>query len=466
MNVMMETWTCQSVADASGGILLRGDAAQALARVCTDSRQIRPGDLFVALGGERYDGHAFVVEAVRRGAAGVMVAREPAEGLAVAVVRVPDTRAALGRLASWHRGRLGVRVVVVGGSNGKTTTKDFLGTMLRQRHRTAVSPASYNNEIGVPLTLLGLDDEDEVAVVEVGTNHPGELAPLVRMAGPTHGLITSLGREHLEFFGDMDGVLAEECALGEQVPVEGCLFVPGDDPGVNRLASRTEARVIRVGVGVGNDWRITETALESEGMRFAVEASHPGMSGGYRVNLVGRHQVRNIVLAMAVASELGMERDALEQGLAACRATPRRMELWSAGGVRVLDDSYNANPDSMVAALTTLAELPCEGRRVAVLGDMAELGATTEAAHAEVGRRAGELGLEQLIAVGRMAGVLAEAAREAGLHRVMELGTAEAAVHAVPRMVRRGDLVLVKASRATGLERVTEALRTRVGRGR
>jgi UDP-N-acetylmuramoyl-tripeptide--D-alanyl-D-alanine ligase len=463
----MEAWTLQSVAKASGATLARGDGTLVVERICTDSRQVRAGDLFVALSGERYDGHDYVADAVQRGALGVVVAagREPASEIAVAVVRATNPREALGRLAAWHRARLGLTVVAVGGSNGKTSTKDFLGTILRQRYRTAVSPASYNNAIGVPLTLLGLRAEHEMAVVEVGTNHPGELAPLVRMTAPTHGVVSSLGREHLEFFGDLDGVLAEECALGEQLSAEACLFVPGDDPGVERLASRTQARVIRVGSGSANDWRIVNPTVEEAGLKFVLETLRPGVAGEYRVNLLGRHQVRNVVLAMAVASELGVQREALEQGLAECRPAPHRMEVWTVGGIRILDDSYNANADSMGAALITLAELPCQGRRVAILGDMAELGVTTEAAHAEVGRRAAELRVDQLIAVGRMAGVLTGAAREAGLHRVMELATAEAAVHAVPRLVRRGDLVLVKASRATGLDRVIEALRAGLGRG-
>jgi UDP-N-acetylmuramoyl-tripeptide--D-alanyl-D-alanine ligase len=463
----MNSWTLQSVADASGGTLTRGDGTLVVERVSTDSRQVRERDFFVALVGERFDGHDHVAEAVRRGALGVMVAagKEPPADLAVGVVRVTDPREALGRLASWHRARLTSTVVAVGGSNGKTTTKDFLGTILGQKYPTTISPASYNNAIGVPLTLLGMKPEHEMTVVEVGTNHPGELAPLVRMTAPDHGVITSLGREHLEFFGDLDGVLAEECALGEQLPARGCLFVPGDDPGVDQLASRSQAKVIRVGNGPGNDWRIKNLTIEESGLRFHVETDAPGMSGRYRVNLVGRHQARNIVLAMATATELGVDREALERGLGQCRAAPRRMDLWSAGGIRVLDDSYNANADSMVAALMTLTELPCEGRRVAVLGDMMELGATTEAAHEEVGRRAGELGVDQLIAVGKMAGVLVRSARLAGLHRVMELGTAEAAAHAVPRLVRRGDLVLVKASRATALDQVIEALRTGIGRG-
>lgn len=457
----MATWTLREVAEASGGTLVRGDEGRTVTRVSTDSRQVRSGDLFVALSGPRFDGHDYVADAVRRGAVAVMVAtgREPGQAGEAGEVRVEDTRVALGRLAGRHRAGLNVMVVAVGGSNGKTTTKELLGTMLRQRYRTWVSPASYNNDVGVPLTLLGLDGTHEMAVVEVGTNHPGELEPLIRMTAPRHGVIPNLGREHLEFFGDFDGVLAEEGVLGKLLPTDGVLFVPGDDPGVDRLVSRTAARVVRVGARPVNDWRILEMKVEETGMVFVVETGREGMTGQYRVNLVGRHQVRNVVLAMAVASELGVDRETLERGLAECRPVPRRMEPWTAGAIRVLDDSYNANADSMAAALETLAELPCAGRRVAVLGDMAELGAATEAMHAEVGRRVAELGVDQLIAVGRLAGVMCEAARAAGLHRVMELGTTDVAAHAVPRLVRGGDLILVKASRATQLERVSEALR-------
>jgi UDP-N-acetylmuramoyl-tripeptide--D-alanyl-D-alanine ligase len=349
--------------------------------------------------------------------------------------------------------------VAVGGSNGKTTTKEMLATLCGEAWQTWASPASFNNDVGVPLTLLGLGSEHEVAVVEVGTNHPGELAPLLRMVVPRYGVMTSLGREHLEFFGNLEGVVKEEGVLGEFLPAEGTLFTSGDDAGVEEVVKRSKAPVVRVGLGVENEWRITNVKSGVMGTSFALEAVRGDMSGSYKVGLVGRHHVRNVVMAMAVVAELGMSRELMERGLAKCRPVSRRMEVWVAGGVRVLDDSYNANVDSMAAALGTLVELPCEGRRMAVLGDMAELGIAEELAHAEVGRCAASLGLDQLIAVGRLAGVMGAAAREAGMHRVMELASAEAAAHAVPRLVRRGDLVLVKASRATGLERVSEALR-------
>jgi UDP-N-acetylmuramoyl-tripeptide--D-alanyl-D-alanine ligase len=430
-------------------------------RIVTDSRAVQAGDLFVALAGERFDGHDFVADAFRKGAVAALVNRDRAVASewTGAIVAVANTRVALGQLAEHHRRQFDLPVIAVGGSNGKTTTKEILASLLRQRFETLASPASYNNDIGVPLTLLSLERAHEVAVIEVGTNHPGELAPLVRLAAPRFGVLTGIGREHLEFFGDLKGVLAEEGGLAELLPAEGTLVLPGDGEWVEEVVARTPATVVRVGSGPTNDWRIGRMTWEGQDMLFEVETNRAALGGTYRVALAGRHQVVNAVLAMAVTAELGLSGAELHQGLSAVRPAPRRLELWAANGVQVLDDAYNANADSMVAALETLAALPCAGRRVAVLGDMAELGATCEAAHDEVGRRAAELGIDQLIAVGAMAPVMGAAARAAGLHRVMELTTPEAAAHAARRLVRKGDLVLVKASRATRLEQVSEALR-------
>jgi UDP-N-acetylmuramoyl-tripeptide--D-alanyl-D-alanine ligase len=458
----MEHRALQFVLEASGARLVQGDASARVERVITDSRLAREGDLFVALAGDRFDGHDFVAAAARAGAVAVMIrtgTAVPAD-LGCGVLAVPDTRAALGRLAAQYRAGLDLMMVAVAGSNGKTTTKQVLASVVQQRFRSHWSPASYNNDVGVPLTLLGLDRHHQVGVVEAGTNHPGELAGLLSMIRPGWGVMSSIGREHLEYFRDLDGVIAEESELARCLPEGGRLFLPGDLPAAEAMASCTRAELVRVGYGAANEWRLGEARFEGGGMFFEVTTERGEFSGGYRVNLVGRHQVLNAVLAMAVGAELGMNRDEVGRGLEQCKGAPRRMQLWEEHGIQVLDDSYNANADSTLAALQTLIDLPCQGRRVAVLGDMAELGDSSESAHAEVGRRAAELGIDQLIAVGSMAGTMGAAARAAGLHRVVELASTEAAAHAVRRLVRRGDLVLVKASRATRLEQVSEALRT------
>ncbi|MGA2868552.1 MAG: UDP-N-acetylmuramoyl-tripeptide--D-alanyl-D-alanine ligase, partial [Verrucomicrobiota bacterium] len=290
--------------------------------------------------------------------------------------------------------------------------------------------------------------------------HPGELAPLVKMIGPKFGVITNIGREHLEFFGDVAGVAQEEGWLAELLPTDGKLFLSGDNEWAKKIANRTTATVVRAGFGEKNDWRAVKVRLDKNGVTFQVVAPVEGFSGEYRVNLLGRHQVANALFAIAVGAELGVKHAEIQQGLTECQPPKMRMQFWEANGVRVLDDAYNANADSMIAALETLCDLPFQGRRVAVLGDMGELGAHSESAHAEVGRHAAKLGIGQLFAIGKMAAVMAQAARAAGLTRVIEFADVESAVVAVKKFLKTGDVVLLKASRSARLERIAETLKT------
>jgi len=457
----MEARSLKFIDTACAGELLSGSPETRALRVCTDSRRVQAGDLFFALPGGRFDGHDFVRQVAEKGAVAVVVERQrvPAGWTGCALIAVANVRAALGQLAAAYREEFTLPLVVVGGSNGKTTTKELIASVLRQKLATLWSEASFNNDIGVPLTLLRLERSHQAAVLEAGTNHPGELAPLLKMIRPNYGVVTCIGREHLEFFGDVAGVAQEEGWLAEVLPAAGKLFVNGDDAWTGSLTERTRAGVVRVGFAAGNDWRAHGLRLDKQSVRFRVDGPGADFAGEYRINVLGRHQVVNALFAIAVGKELGLSRAEVAQGLAECRPPKMRLELWEAGGVRVLDDAYNANADSVGAALQTLQELPCKGRRVAVLGDMAELGAHSEAAHAEVGRRAAELGVAQLFAVGKMAPVMARAARDAGLNRVFEFTDVETAAAAVKSFVKSGDLVLLKASRATRLERIGDALR-------
>ncbi|HPY30451.1 MAG TPA: UDP-N-acetylmuramoyl-tripeptide--D-alanyl-D-alanine ligase [Verrucomicrobiota bacterium] len=458
----MDARPLKFIAAACAGELLQGAPDTLATRVCTDSRQARAGDVFIALRGERFDGHDFVDDVAAKGVVAVVVERGkiPSPQLPAAVIVVNDTRRALLDLAAAYRADFNLPVVAVGGSNGKTTTKDLIASVLGMGFSTLASEASFNNDIGVPLTLLRLESSHQLAVLELGTNHPGELAPLLRLAQPRLGVITNIGREHLEFFGDLEGVAQEEGVLAEHLPADGTLFLNGDDAWSEAIARRTAARVVRVGWGEGNDWRAREARLTGDGVAFHVEVPRPELSGEYQLQLLGRHQITNALFALGVGEELGLGRDALRRGLAECPPPPGRMRRWEHKGVQILDDTYNANADSMVAALQALVELPCKGRRLAVLGDMAELGTHSDAAHAEVGRRAAELGVGQLFAIGRMAPIMAQGARAAGLTRVIEFLDVEPAAAALKHFVKPGDLVLLKASRLTRLERVAEALRT------
>ena len=457
----MEARSLRFIATACAGEQLGGSPESRVSRVSTDSRQVQAGDLFFALPGGRFDGHDFLRQAAEKGAGAVVVERRrvPAGWSGCAMVVVENTRKALGQLASKYREDFALPLVAVGGSNGKTTTKELVASVLRQKVATLWSEASFNNDIGVPLTLLRLENSHQAAVLEAGTNHPGELAPLLKMIRPNYGIITCIGREHLEFFGDVAGVAREEGWLAELLPADGMLFVNGDDEWTGSMVERTRAAVVRVGFAANNDWRARGLRLEKQGVRFQVDGPETDFAGEYRVHLLGRHQVVNALFAIAVGMELGLNRAEIARGLAECGPSKMRLELWERDGVRVLDDAYNANADSVGAALQTLRELPCKGRRVAVLGDMAELGVHSEAAHEEIGRRAAELGVGQLFAVGKMAPAMARGARGADLNRVFEFADVDTAAAAVKSFVKSGDVVLLKASRATRLERIGDVLR-------
>lgn len=449
------------VAEACGAELQRGAADTMVKNVCTDSRKVKPGDLFFAIQGENFDGHDFVKEVAAKKAAAVVVDRKKISPQLpeCAVLVVDDTIAAFGKFAAVYRRDFKLPVVCVCGSNGKTTTKELIASVLRQKLSAVWSEASFNNSIGVPTTLLRIEKTHQAAVLEAGTNHPGELAPLVEMIGPRFGVLTNIGREHLEFFGDLAGVAREEGQLAERLPPDGTLFVNGDSEWTEGIVRRTRTRAVRIGFGDENDWRADRIRLDKNGVTFRVNTAKKDFCGEYRIHLLGRHQVLNALFAAAVSEELGLACAEIQRGLADCKPAKMRMQYWEAGGIRVLDDAYNANTDSMIAALETLRDLPLQGRRVAVLGDMAELGAHSETAHREVGRRAAELEIGQLFAVGRMAPVVAKAARDAGLSRVIEFENVEAATKAVKSFLKSGDIVLLKASRSSRLERIAETLK-------
>ncbi len=464
----MEPRTLNYLAQATAGELSGGMPNGLVRGVSTDSRKVQPGELFVAVKGDRFDGHEFVAEVARRGVAGVVVRQDfPMAEIdsAVGVVRVDDPRLALGRLAAQYRQDFNLPIIAVAGSNGKTSTKELLAAVLGQKFPVLASEASFNNDIGVPLTLLRLASSHRAAVVEIGTNHPGELAPLIRQVDPQMGVITCIGREHLEYFGDLNGVLAEEGVLAEMLPATGFLFLNGDSLGVDELAARTRATVISVGTGPTNKWRARDVQFQGAGYRFTVEAPRPELSGVYELNLLGRPQVSNALLALAVGASLGLEREQLAAGLRACQPAKMRMELSRLGGVQLLNDAYNANADSTRVAFETLAELPVRGRRIAVLGDMAELGRHARGGHEEIGRLAAQLKIGTLFAIGQQAVATVEAARSAGLTDTEAVTSLDELAGVLRNFLQDGDALLLKASRTARLERLIEMLRPSFGNG-
>ncbi|MDB6058350.1 MAG: UDP-N-acetylmuramoyl-tripeptide--D-alanyl-D-alanine ligase, partial [Verrucomicrobiales bacterium] len=458
-----EPRTLQYIAEACQGDLKVATPERTVSRICTDSRQAQAGDLFFALSGERFDAHEYLPQVIEMGVAAIVVEQKKMEspnraGSLPSSIVVDDTRKALGRLGSRYRRDFDLPIVAVAGSNGKTTTKELIASVLRQKKPTLWSESSFNNEVGVPLTLLKLEKVHQAAVLELGTNHPGELAPLAFMVAPRYAVITNIGREHLEFFHDLDGVAREEGAVAEAVPAGGVVFLNGDNIWTDAIARRTCARVVKVGLNEKNDYCARDLKLSENGVSFSVKSRSGKIDGEYRLKLLGRHQVMNALFAIAVGDELGLSRAEIARGVSECASPKMRMQFWSAKGVGVLDDAYNANADSMLAALDTLREMPVRNRRVAVLGDMAELGDEAVAAHVEVGEKAASLKIDQLFAVGRLASGIAAAARKNGLKNVAEFTDVQEAANQIQEFVREGDLVLVKASRSMKMERIVEQL--------
>jgi UDP-N-acetylmuramoyl-tripeptide--D-alanyl-D-alanine ligase len=373
-------------------------------------------------------------------------------------VIVPDTLAALGDLGRHARDRISASAVVAGitGSTGKTSTKDLAAGALAAGRTTVASPASFNNEIGAPLTLLGAPDDVEAIVVEMGARGIGHIAYLTQIARPTAGIITNIGVAHAELFGTIEETAKAKGELLEALPPSGVAIVNADDPATPGLVERTAAAVVRAGHDRGADVRVVRVELDDE-LRPLVHFATPWGEGHARLNLRGAHQATNAAMALALAGSAGVALDAALEGLAAATGSHWRLELArTPAGALVLNDSYNANPASVHAALDALAGCDVKGRRIAVLGVMAELGARTDLEHRRVGEYAAALAVDEIVAVGDAAAI-AEAAREAGAHAVAVAGAADA-LELLSALVQPDDAVLVKASRAAGFERVAQAL--------
>jgi UDP-N-acetylmuramoyl-tripeptide--D-alanyl-D-alanine ligase len=444
------------VASWAGGRLLAGGADVLVTNICTDSRSLKAGDLFVALRGENFDAHSFVGEAAVRGAVGAIVEKAPS-GLPgrFGIIEVLDTLRALQSLAGSYRATLAAKVIGITGSNGKTSTKDFTAAVLARRFSTAKTRGNLNNHIGVPLTLLALDHTHEVAVVEMGMNHPGEIAPLARLARPDAAIITNVGVAHIEFMGTRDAIASEKGELAISIGPGGTVILNADDdfsPAIaNRVASSSGARVITAGISRG-DVRATDLEVTSSGSKFRLHST--GQCVQAELPVPGEHMVRNALLACAAGIAFGLTLEECAAGIREPALSTGRMQQRKIAGLTILDDSYNSNPDSAVAGIATLAALPGPGRRIAVLGRMAELGRESEAGHRRVGEAAAAHRLACLITVGAEAGWIADAARARGAAHVVHVADAAAAAASVRAFAREGDIVLIKGSRSAKMEHV------------
>jgi UDP-N-acetylmuramoyl-tripeptide--D-alanyl-D-alanine ligase len=424
--------------------------------VSTDTRALREGSLFVALQGPRFDAHEFLRQAQKQGARAALVSKPlpPDEVAPLVQIRVADTRVALRELAGHHARRHRARRIAVTGSNGKTTTKDLLASALRIDGATVASPRSYNNEIGVPLTLLQIEESTRFAAIEIGSNGPGQVAELAALAAPEVGIITNCSAAHLEHLHDLEGVVEEKGALIESLPQDGVAVLNVDDPNFDKLRERAPCPVVTFGVRQRADFRAIDIRFDLRRMTYRMERDRVFLPLG------GCHNVYNSLAAMAAASVLGVERARVIRGLRELEGPPMRLSPIRTPRWFLLDDTYNANPGSVEAAFRTLAAVNVPGRRIAVLGDMLELGDQAGALHQRCGSLVSLTDLALLIAVGEHAQDVREGALAKGFSadRIRTFSSADEAARELPQLLQEKDTVLVKGSRAMEMEQVVEAL--------
>ena len=445
----MNPFSLGEAAAACGGAYT-GDAALLVAPVqdvCIDSRRATPGALYVPIIGQVHDGHAFIDGARRGGALCTLTDRPLPEG---PYIRVPDTLEALQKLAAFYRCRFDIPVIGVTGSVGKTSTKEMLAAVLSSRFRTFKTPGNLNNQTGVPLTLFRLEPEHELAIIEMGTNHPGEIRRLSAMAQPTICLITNVGVAHIEFFGTRENIFRGKAEMLEHMRPGGAVIVNGDDDMLVRLPG-----AVRFGFQEHNDVRACDVEdLGLSGSAFTVCAG--GERARMQVRAPGRHMIGNALAAVAAGLALGMPLEELREGVERFSPAAGRMQVRRGAHFTVLDDTYNANPTSVMAAIDVLERAP--GRRVCVLGDMLELGAQTEEFHEVVGMYAALHGVDLIVCVGTNAEQTFLGAHALAPQRARYFETQETLLSILPLLLRDGDTILVKGSRGMHLEQTVEAL--------
>ncbi len=467
----MATFTGDEVLAATGGTLLKGTTGCRIQRVCTDSRKVRKGDLFVALKGDRFDGHRFINEVFTRGARGVVLEAWPRHAGVGApassradpfVVKVTDSLRAYQDLATFHRARFDIPVVAVTGSNGKTTTKEMVAKTLSPRWRLRKTAGNLNNRIGLPHTVLGLTASHQAAVLELGVDAAGQTTRLAEIAKPTIGLITNVGNDHLEFFGSVDGSARAKAELLARLPREGAVVLNADDPYYDFFRRRARCAVVSFGLREEADVRGSHVQQRGAHTEFRLHVAGRRLSHRLSLRAHGIHNVLNALAAIAVGRVLGLSVANMAAGLSRFRPVALRSQVSSWRGISVIQDCYNANPDSMKAAVTLLREFGVGRRTIAVLGDMLELGTEARTLHRDVGAFVAGSRVSLLVVCGELGGELARGASAEGMpaSRIFEARRVGDAARILKKLVEPGDVVLLKASRAMRFECLADALRS------
>lgn len=430
--------------------------------ISNDTRTMSAGAVYVALKGDRFDGHDYVGDAMRKGASGAIVDAtwQPPEGVSGSLLRVADTRAALADMAIGYRTKLGVQVVGITGSVGKSSVKELLAQILAEALPTAKTHGNWNNDIGLPLSMLAMDGATQIGVFEVATNHPGEIAPLAAVAGSSVGLVTNVGPAHIEFFGSVEAIAEEKADLLRSLPRDGLAVLNEDGGGIDILRNASTAPVVTVSRCSEADYRCRE--WQPELRRAVITEKATAEDIAISLPLPGSHVVSNAMLAIAVARHFGIGWDGVRAGLESFRPLPMRWQVERIGDVTVINDAYNANPVSVRAAIGTLQAEVDAPRKWLVLGDMLELGEHANAEHTALGRDVGGGQWHCLVTVGELGELIAQGAQAAGMDSgaIVRCSDAGAAASFLVENLEAGDVVLLKASRRIGLENVVTAIQS------
>ncbi|THJ16551.1 MAG: UDP-N-acetylmuramoyl-tripeptide--D-alanyl-D-alanine ligase [Nitrospira sp. CG24B] len=472
----MTLFTVEELREVISAKVLASDgvswAKQRIRGISLDTRSLQPGDLFLALQGDRFDGHDFVATAFSRGAVGAIVLDSyDVSGISLKrgskraqpfILGVRDPLHVYQQLAAHHRSRFHIPVVAVTGSNGKTTTKEMVASVMAHRWKILKTEGNLNNRVGVPQTLLRLNERHKGAVIEMGVDNLGQTTRLCEIVRPTIGVITNIGPDHLEFFGTMEVSAQAKAEMLDLLPSDGVAILNADDSYYDYLAARARCRVVSFGFSSKADVRAM--SLKSDGRNGTIfRLLLPGTMrhAAVHIRVQGDHNVTNALAAGAVGSILGLSGGVIAQGLSRFRPAAMRSQVRVSQGVKLIIDCYNANPASMKAAVQLLAQTGAKRKRIAVLGDMLELGPNAAQMHEEVGGFVARHGIDQLVACGLLGRSLAKGAKQAGLDQahILEVPDARAASAAIKAFVKPGDTVLIKASRGMKLELVADALR-------
>lgn len=452
----MAVFEMDEILRATRGTLVNGPSIGTATGITTDTRTLRPGEAFLALRGEKFDGHDYLQQAAEKGAAVFIVMDDGDSPDNIPVIRVADTLIALGDLAKYHRSRFQGPVVAITGSNGKTTTKEMAAAVLGSVWETVKTEKNFNNEIGLPMTLFRIEETTKACVVEMGMRGLGQIRALANIAEPTLGIITNVGVTHMELLGSQEAIAEAKGELAEALPESGQLILNADDPRVNVMSERSKARAYRYSLDVPADLYLKQRSTEGEGQHLSLD----GRWGPFEAYLpaLGRHNASNAMAALLTGLVLGISPQDAIKGLSELHLVDQRLRLRAAAsGLQILDDTYNSSPPAVEAALEAMESIKTTGRRIAVLGDMLELGKTSLEAHAGVGRVLAQHHVEMVYAFGPLSEETARTAKEMGIfaRHYLEM---EPLIEDLVGMVRSNDLILVKGSRGMRMERVVEGL--------